>query len=70
MTKYCKFCGEPINSAETESCGKCTRYCMSKCKEALNSNTSWHSGICLTCKHNPYAIRHKWNGQKWVEQVA
>ncbi len=70
MTRFCKFCGKPINSSGTESCTDCTRYCMSKCKEALNTNTSWHSEPCVSCKHNPYAIQHKWNGEKWIKQAA
>lgn len=41
---------------------------MSKCKTALNTNTSWHSEPCVSCKNNPYAIQHKWNGEKWVKE--
>lgn len=41
---------------------------MGKCKTALNTSTSWHSEPCVSCKHNPYAIKHKWDGAKWVKE--
>lgn len=68
MGRVCKFCGKRINTSGTENCTECTRYCMSKCQTALNTSTSWHSEPCVSCKHNPYAIQHKWDGTKWVKE--
>lgn len=72
--KTCKFCGKEINVEKyigdknrEHSCGECTKYCMTKCKEALNTNISWHKEPCVSCVHNPYKKTHKWNGECWIK---
>ena len=49
----CKFCGSVVNTGHA-SCKECTQYCMTKCKIASNTTTSWHKEPCTKCAHNPY----------------
>lgn len=71
---YCKFCGKQVNAMKwlnndrEYTCSECTHYCMNNCKNALNTNTSWHTEPCLSCKHNPYLIMYKWVGGKWQKK--
>lgn len=72
--KECKFCGNQLSvekfindDGREYSCGECSRYCMTNCKEALKSGTSWHTEPCISCEHNPYAKLHNWNGKEWVK---
>lgn len=73
-TKKCKFCGKEIfierykgDEDKEYSCGECERYCMTKCAQASNTSTSWHTEPCVSCEHNPYKINHKWVDGKWVK---
>ena len=73
--KTCKFCGNPVSIQKFTGdedreydCGKCSQYCMQKCKEALKTTTSWHKEPCVSCKHNPYSINYRWDGEKWVKK--
>lgn len=72
MEKICKFCGKKFSAPQflskeiKGSCGECTRFCMKECKTASQTTTSWHKGICVECTHNPYMLKHKWNGKRWV----
>lgn len=62
----CKFCGGDLNGrGEWRACTTCGKYCMTKCAGAGDGRT-WHKGPCISCAHNPYQIRHKWNGKEWV----
>lgn len=61
----CKFCGKAFTSEKytapthgSRSCGECTRYCMTKCKIASSTTTSWHREPCTLCEHNPYKRRY------------
>jgi len=62
----CKFCGGPksAGSGDWRSCPTCGMYCMKKCPIA-SSGVTWHKPPCITCEHNPYKIRHVWNGERW-----
>jgi hypothetical protein len=64
----CKFCGDKLNGrGEWSACPKCGRYCMDKCPIA-SSGVTWHKEPCISCKHNPYWLRHMWDGKKWEVQ--
>lgn len=64
--KRCKFCGGEVSKyAMGETCGKCTAYCNQKCKKASTPGMSWHREPCISCKHNPYHLKHRWNGNRW-----
>lgn len=64
--KKCKFCGGPLSagSGEWKHCPTCGDYCMKKCKLAATGVT-WHKEPCVSCEHNPYRLRHMWDGEKW-----
>lgn len=70
---FCKFCGKEIhngkylNNRKEGSCGECGSYCMKKCEKASNTSMSWHKEPCVSCKHNPYRIKYKWDGKRWVK---
>ncbi len=76
MAKVCKLCGAEIHNIENYvhsehkgyTCGDCGSYCMKKCKLPAISLPSWHREPCVSCKHNPYHIQHKWDGKEWVKK--
>lgn len=73
MKHICKFCGKEFSAAyyigkKEYTCGICSSYCMQSCKIASKTTTSWHRQPCISCDNNPYAIKHKWDGRKWVRE--
>lgn len=75
MKEHCKFCGKELNvekylTPQHTSCGECTSFCMKQCEIASKTTTSWHKEPCISCDRNPYKIRHKWNGERWVENAV
>lgn len=67
--KNCKFCGAEINRVIVvgfDSCPRCGDYCNRKCEIAsASTNVSWHKEPCISCEHNPYHKRYRWNGERW-----
>lgn len=65
----CKFCGGTLNGrGEWSACPTCGKYCRGKCPIA-SSGVTWHKEPCISCEHNPYRLRHIWDGEKWVNTV-
>ena len=61
----CKFCGGPLaGNGDWKHCPTCGKYCMCKCEGAADGR-NWHKEPCITCEHNPYRIRHIWDGERW-----
>lgn len=67
MSDVCKFCGGQLNGrGEWRACPTCAKYCNTKCPIAA-SGVTWHGEPCVSCGHNPYRIKHRWNGKRWEE---
>ena len=65
----CAFCGgERVGNGDWKHCPTCGKYCMTKCKIA-SSGVTWHKEPCISCEHNPYRLKHRWNGNKWERVV-
>lgn len=72
MKHECKFCGKAFSSAhyigkKDYSCRECVVHCMTMCTTANVTTTSWHKEPCISCKLNPYRLRHTWDGERWVK---
>lgn len=64
--QICKFCGKPKSAGQGDwrHCPTCGVYCMRKC-ELASTGVTWHKEPCVSCEHNPYRLRYRWNGEKW-----
>lgn len=69
MNATCKFCGGPLSAGNGDwrYCPTCGNYCMQKCKISAIGVT-WHTEPCVSCEHNPYKLRHVWDGKKWIRE--
>lgn len=74
MNHECKFCGKEFKAAyyiskKVHTCGECSSYCMKQCEIASCTTTSWHKEPCVSCEHNPYHMRHTWDGKEWKKNA-